>query len=38
MTWEQTREILGLEQSWLLGGTGAYFGGGDGNGHAVLEA
>jgi hypothetical protein len=22
MTWEQTREILGLEQTWLTGGTG----------------
>ncbi len=32
MTWEQTREILGLEKSWLVGGTGAYFGGGDGYG------
>jgi hypothetical protein len=38
MTWEQTREILGLEQSWLVGGTGAYFGGGEGNGHGMLEA
>ena len=38
MTWEQTREILGLEQSWLVGGTGAHFGGGVGNGHSMLEA
>jgi hypothetical protein len=38
MTWEQTREILGLEQSWLVGGTGAYFGGGEGNGYDMLEA
>lgn len=38
MNWERTREILGLEQSWLLGGTGAYYVGGDGSGHALLEA
>jgi hypothetical protein len=38
MTWEQTGEILGLEQSWLVGGTGAYSGGGDGNGRDMHEA
>jgi hypothetical protein len=39
MNWEQTREILGLEQSWLLGGTGAYYvANGGGNGHYWLEA
>ena len=37
MTWEQTHEILGLEQTWLTGGTGAQFGGGDGNGRNILE-
>jgi len=30
MSWKQTREILGLEQSWLTGGTGARFEGGEG--------
>lgn len=33
MSWEQAREILGLEQSWFTGGTSARFEGGDGNGH-----
>jgi hypothetical protein len=37
MNWEQTHEILGLEQTWLMGGTGAQFGGGEGNGHYVIE-
>ena len=37
MTWEQTHEILGLEQTWLTGGTGAQFGGGDGSGRNMLE-
>ena len=37
MTWEQTHEILGLEKTWLMGGTGAQFGGGDGNGRRILE-
>src|SRR5262249_27884988 len=37
LTWEQTREILGLEESWLTGGTGAFYGGGDGNGHYMHE-
>jgi hypothetical protein len=37
MTWEQTHEILGLERTWLMGGTGAQFGGGDGNGHYMVE-
>ncbi len=38
MTWEQTHEILGLEQTWLTGGTGAQFGGGDGNGATYSRA
>jgi hypothetical protein len=37
MTWEQTHEILGLEKTWLMGGTGAQFGGGEGNGHYQVE-
>jgi hypothetical protein len=37
MNWEQTREILGLEESWLTGGTGARFGIGEGNGHYMHE-
>jgi hypothetical protein len=37
MTWEQTHEILGLEQSWLRGGTSAKYGGGDGGAHMMLE-
>ena len=37
MTWEQTHEILGLEKTWLMGGTGAKFGGGEGNGHYMVE-
>jgi hypothetical protein len=38
MTWEQTREILGLEQSWLTGGTGARFGGAHGFLNSMHEA
>ena len=33
MTWEQTQKTLGLEQSWLTGGTGARAAPSDGNGH-----
>jgi hypothetical protein len=36
-TWEQTHEILGLEQTWLTGGTGARFGHGDGSGQSMHE-
>jgi hypothetical protein len=37
MTWEQTRDILGLETSWLRGGTNASFEHGEGNGHYMHE-
>ena len=37
MTWEQTREILGLEQTWLTGGTGARPAEFEGNGHYMYE-
>jgi hypothetical protein len=37
MSWEQAREILGLEQTWLTGGTGARFAVGDGNGRSMHE-
>jgi hypothetical protein len=37
MTWEETREILGLEQTWLTGGTGARFAYGERSGHYMHE-
>ena len=37
MSREQTREILGLEQTWLTGGTDARFAYGEGNGHDQHE-
>jgi hypothetical protein len=37
MTWEQTRDILGIGQSWLTGGTGARFGHGEGSGYYLHE-
>lgn len=38
MTWTQTRDILGLERSWLRGGTDARFFVGTGNGHYSHES
>ncbi len=32
MSWQETRDILGLETSWIWGGTDAQFRGGDGSG------
>jgi hypothetical protein len=37
MSWEETRDILGLERSWFKGGTNATFGHGEGNGHYMHE-
>lgn len=37
MTYEQTRDILGLEKSWLHGGTDARLFSGEGNGHVHYE-
>jgi hypothetical protein len=37
MSWEQTREILGLEETWLTGGTSAHFSNGGGNGRSMYE-
>jgi hypothetical protein len=37
MSWEQAREVLGLEKSWIWRGTGARFAIGEGNGHYMHE-
>ncbi|APW61962.1 hypothetical protein BSF38_03494 [Paludisphaera borealis] len=37
MTWEQTRDILGLERSWLRGGTNASLRDSEGNGHYMYQ-
>jgi hypothetical protein len=37
MTWEEVRDVLGLQRSWVRGGTNATFGHGEGNGHYMHE-